>query len=510
MPDLTDSTRLKKLREYLGYSQRELAQEFHVTSGAIAHWENGVRPIPGPIEKLISIYEESLNLKHETGSLVSNEALQVSRDLFKISLKTLQQEGLRLQEPEQRNLARLVDDYFHETFKRGRVSGSIKTAIARQIIKSLEGSRGLSIKAAQMASFLELGLPPEIPQILGDLQLSGKPLPFAQIQEILKTAYGHPGKIFSKISSEPLSVTSLAQLHRGTLVTGEEIVIKVQHPGIKDVLASQFKKLSLLAYLGSLLGQSATEALEEIQYQVLLELDYEREIRNQERFRNIFSHEPRIVIPKIYRDLCRSNIIVSEFEPGLSFSAFRARANNQEKSKAALLIAYFHGLAIFQNNLLHADPHSGNFLFRGDKVIFLDFGRIIELDPAEAAQERALYLAIFHKNKLQVFKHFKERNLVVEPESFDFEGFWQLILRQQEHHLVDRPFKITKAFVKAGILEARAFKHRKRIRLDKNLLRASLVNASLWSLFADLEAEANWREQSLAILDIGTPKRSHP
>lgn len=159
MSDLADAMRLKKLREYLGYSQRELAHEFQVTSGAIAHWETGVRPIPGPVKKLISIYEESLNFKDEAASLVSEEALEVSRNLFKQSIKTLHQEGISPKEAEQKNLARLAEDYFSETFARDRVSGSIKAAIARQVIKSLEGSRGLSIKAAQMASFLELGLP---------------------------------------------------------------------------------------------------------------------------------------------------------------------------------------------------------------------------------------------------------------------------------------------------------------------------------------------------------------
>lgn len=499
MSDSASSTRLKKLREYLGYSQKELAVEFQVTNGAIAHWETGVRPIPGPVKKLISIYEESLNITNENFSFVSEEALQMSRALFKKAMKNLQLEGIYLQDLEQKSLASMVDDYFVEAFTKDRVSGSIKTAIVRQIIKSFDGSRGLSIKAAQMASFLELGMSPEIPQMLGDIQLNGKPLPFSQIQEILKTAYGCLENIFSRIHSEPLSVTSIAQLHRATLVTGEDVVIKVQHPGISDILAAQFKKLSLIALLGNLLGHSAKEALEEIQYQVFLELDYEREVLNQERFRNIFLQEPRIVIPKVFRDLCRSNIIVSTYEAGLSFAAFRARASSEARSRAASLISHFYGFAIFQRGLLHGDPHPGNFLFRNEQVVFLDFGRIIEFTPEEVAAERTLYLAILHQNKLKVFDHLKKRNLVLNPETFDFEGFWQIILRQQEHHLTEGSFKFTKSYVRTGVLEARSFRHRNRIRLNKTLLRSSLVNTSLASLFATLEAEAHWREQTLQL-----------
>lgn len=62
---------------------------------------------------------------------------------------------------------------------------------------------------------------------------------------------------------------------------------------------------------------------------------------------------------------------------------------------------------------------------------------------------------------------------------------------------MDGSFKFTRSYAKASYLESRSFKHRKRIRFDKSLLRAALVNESLASLFADLEAEANWRAQAL-------------
>ncbi|WP_415062520.1 AarF/UbiB family protein [Bdellovibrio sp.] len=494
--------RLKKLREFLGYSQRDLANEFQVTSGAIAHWESGARPIPGPVVRLIDIYEESLSLRAASESIITEEALQVSRDFFRSLVETLNDEHLILEEDTKKHLNSFIESFFGDAFAKDRVRGKVKLAVARQILKSFEGSRGLSIKVAQMASFLEMGLPPEIPTLLGDIQSKGKPLSFPQIQEILKESYGRPlAKIFAKINPEPMVVTSLAQVHRATLLGGEEVVIKVKHPGISQILDGQFKKLSIISFLGGLLGKQSEDILQEIQNQVLLEVDYEREVYNQERFRNIFEHEPRIVIPKTYRELCNKNVIVSQFESGLPFATFCARATAQEKSQAGLLIAYFHSYAIFRRGLLHGDAHPGNFLFRENQVVFLDFGRIIEYESDELEKERFLYLAILNKRKAQVFSEFKKRSLIQDPESFNFEEFWRLLQKQQEHHLVETPFRITRSFLRSMNMENRNFKDRKKLRFDKSLLRSFLVNASLWSLLADLEAEAPWRKQALAMLE---------
>lgn len=493
--------RLKKLRDFLGYSQRDLAEEFQVTSGAIAHWESGLRPIPGPIEKLMSIYEDSLKLSVESDSLISEEALQISRELFALTTKTLRSEGFVLVEESERNLSQFVQKMLSDYFKRDRMSGKIKAALARQLIKSLEGSRGLSIKAAQLASFLELGLPQEIPTMLGDLQLSCKPLAFSQIQEILNEAYGNTDEYFVKISTTPLAVTSLAQLHRAKLVTGEEVVIKIQHPEVQRILLNQFKKLSFISFLGNVLGNAAQIVLEEIQYQVFQELDYEREVLNQEKFRNIFEHNSRIVIPQIYRSLCRKNIIVSAYESGISFPAFVGRANETEKNKAAMLIAYFHTFAVFKRGLLHGDAHPGNFLFRKDQVIFLDFGRIIDVQDDEIQREFRLYTSIFKKDKDQVIKELKDRRFADDPNTFDFDEFWRVLQTQERHHLTDAPFRITRDYLRSMQVEARNFKDRRKIRMDKILMRSILVNASLLSLFAELNAEVHWRKQALEILN---------
>lgn len=498
-----EAIRLKKLRDYLDYSQRDLADEFQVTCGAIAQWESGKRPVPGPIIKLIEIYEANIHALNRSQSCISTESIDHSRDLLSSIVQSLKAEGIFVSKDSMSSISYLVKHYFKNTGNSDPVLDKLKVAIARQIIKSFDGSRGLAIKVAQIAAFVDGGLPAEIPVLLGELLSNVKPLPFSIIQNILFEAYeGDHSKYFSKVNKEPFRVTSIAQLHLATTLSGETVVLKIRHPKINEVLSKQFKTLSILNTLKKIFGSSLDEVLNDIQTQVMLELDYKREAHFQNIFRKNFMHEPRIVIPRVLNDLCRESILVSQLEPGLSFDAFKTRSSSGERNQAGQLISYFHSFSIFEKNIMHSDPHPGNFLFRPNQVIFLDFGRVIELDPSDVQNEKRMYSAILRKDKEAVLSQFKNSMMIKDPESFDYNGFWDLILEQQFHHLENKPIKITLDDIRNIELKRKAFKDKNKIILNKNLLRSSIVNVSLINLFAALEAEFNWRKQGFEILNI--------
>lgn len=418
-------------------------------------------------------------------------------------LSNLKSEGLTLEDSVQGRVRAAIDLFIHEAYSKNRTHGRIKTALFRQFLKSIRGSRGLTIKMAQLASFVDMGLPLEIQSIMGEIQDSAKPISFTQIQSILQNQYGEAlENIFSSISPKPMAVTSLAQLHRATLKTGENVVIKVQVPDVKNLLEAQFKKLSAIVFIKNLMGSSMSEVFEQMRTYILDELDYDKEIHNQIRFRNIFEHEPRIVIPKIYSELCKKNIIVSHYEPGLSFATFCARGTHHEKSEAALLIAYFQGFAIFRRGAMSGDCHAGNFLFRENQVIFVDFGRVIEFEPEELNFERELYLDLLHQKKNSVIHKLRENNIAEHPEKFNFDDFWKLLLRQEEHHLSNVDFQINPAYVN-GINQASThFLKSNRIKVTPRLIRLFLTNATLLNLFSKLEAKGPWRAQALDVLNL--------
>lgn len=500
MSTLTDAERLKKIRNHLGYSQREMADEFMVTSGAIAHWELGRRPIPGPIIRLISIYEETCGLQERDSSLINLESLSASQSVMREISNTLESEGLKPCEQEQGRLFKLLKDNFHLNFNEPDFKLNIKLKIFQRVIKSFGGSKGLSLKAAQIASFLEMGMSPEISKTIGNLLLQVEPMAFAKIEMILNEAYGSYEKVFKKVYKKPLAVTSLAELYRAELQDGTNVVIKIRDPEIEQTLGTQFRNLNFLSQIGGLVGSDVGKVVKDIESWVLSELDYEKEVYNQERFRNIFAHEPRIVIPPVFREHCRNNIIVLGYEPGISFEAFAARATESEKKEAAKLIAYFHSYAIFKHGLAHGDAHPGNFLFQDGRVIFLDYGRISEIEESLLGIEREFMKAVLDKNFEGFKSYFITKKLIKNPEQFDFAEYWKVIQALQAHHLTEKPFRISREHLRSAILRVRQFRERKQISYNTELLLASLVNMTLMSLFAELDVEVPWRKQALEIL----------
>lgn len=498
-----EAIRLKKLRDYLDYSQRDLADEFQVTCGAIAQWESGKRPVPGPIVKLLEIYEANIQTLSKSQTYISSESVDHSRELLSTIIQSLKTEGITVSSENISSISSLVKNYFSDVGHSDPVSEKLKVAIARQIIKSFDGSRGLAIKVAQIAVFVDGGFPPEVPVLLGELLSNVKPVPFSNIQKILSDAYeGDFSKYFTKVNKEPFRVTSIAQLHLATTLAGENVVLKIRHPKIDELLSKQFRTLSILSTLKKIFGSSLDEVLQDIQDQVMLELDYKREAHFQNLFRKYFEHEPRILIPRVHDNLCRENILVTQLEPGLSFDSFKTRSSASERNQAAQLISYFHSFSIFEKHLMHSDPHPGNFLFRPNQVIFLDFGRIIEMAPEVIRKEAKLFVAILTGNKETVMEHFKKSGMIKTPDNFDYDGFWEFILEQQFHQLKNTETKVTPEKIRSIDLKRKAFKDKNKLILNKNLLRSSIVNVSLINLFAALEANCNWRKQAFEILKI--------
>lgn len=423
-----------------------------------------------------------------------------SDSLLRLTLKTLIGEGVRLEESATLRIRQAFDKFFQDSTLSKSLGTKVSTAIVRRIVKSFAGSRGLSIKAAQLASFLDLGLSAEFSHLLGDLQTLAKPLSQRRVQELVREAYPNFENIFFFIDWTPIAVTSLAQVHRAQLHSGQDVILKIKHPEIHKIVRTQFKTLELLVILGDLIGRSASETLQEIQHQVLLELDYEREVMNQKIYRDFFNYIPTVLIPQVHEDLCRSNIIVCEYIAGQNFQDFNATASEEQKTIAGLTVAFVHSVSVLRLCKIHGDAHPSNFLFKDGKVVFLDFGRIIECTPERVQVEKKLYNALLGRDKNSFISVLKEKNLIMNPGNFDYDGLWDLYSFHQRNHLVDGPFRFTKDFLRAVNNRTREFKDMKFIRMDRNLLHTFLFTANLWALFSEMEVEANWRKMAIHLL----------
>ena len=212
--------------------------------------------------------------------------------------------------------------------------------------------------------------------------------------------YTGPDSPFRVIHPEPLASASIGQIHRATLKSGGDVVIKIQRQGINKVIASDVVVLRMLAslmekYLPESRPLNPVQMVEEFANSIDQELDFVLEATNMARFSQNFADDPFIFAPKIYWHLTHRHILVMDYIDGIPLDDIDRllAANVDLKSTAERLLNNFLK-QIFDFGFYQADPHPGNFLMLPDnRVAFIDFGLVGYVTEAERKALADLFLA---------------------------------------------------------------------------------------------------------------------
>jgi len=248
------------------------------------------------------------------------------------------------------------------------------------------------IKLGQIASTRADLLPAELITELRKLQDCAPQLPFAIIRsEVERCLNVEVAELFDSLEEVPLAAASIAQVHRAVLRTAEgpqEVVVKVQRPGVAETIASD---LDLLHMLASLLERAVPEShvyapvglVRQFDRAIQDELDFTQEAENASRFARNFETETNIRFPKVYRVASGKRIITLEYFDGKKLDdAILAGASPQRIVKIAL-----HAMVkqIFEDGFFHADPHPGNVIVlgTGESCVLglIDLGMVGRLSP---------------------------------------------------------------------------------------------------------------------------------
>src|SRR6266446_7897041 len=173
---------------------------------------------------------------------------------------------------------------------------------------------------------------------------------------------------------------SIAQVHRARLPSGEEVVVKVQRPGIEEQIRSDTDLLFYLArFLEGVIEETGiytpTGIVTEFRNAMLLELDFENEARNIEAFAKNHADRPYVVIPKLYRDLSSRTVITLQELKGVKLKAVLDSPEfpgvDRKQLARNVLEASFRQL--FSDGMFHGDPHPGNVMVMdGNRIGLLD------------------------------------------------------------------------------------------------------------------------------------------
>ncbi|MEZ4918041.1 MAG: AarF/ABC1/UbiB kinase family protein [Saprospiraceae bacterium] len=247
------------------------------------------------------------------------------------------------------------------------------------------------IKFAQIMANRPDILPEELLEELEKFQDQAKPVPEKAIRDILHVAYGKPvEEVFDYFNPEAIASASMAQVHRARLKDGQEVVLKVQRPGISITIEEDIAILKSLARLlennfPSVGAFQPIELVKMFEKSIRKELRFTLEMANLNKFSRYFSDNKDIYVPKAYPEYTTDKVLCMEYIDGLKITDLK----NLEKigldgPKLALKGINLYFQQVFEHGFFHADPHPGNiFILPDTRVCFIDYGMmgtVIEAD----------------------------------------------------------------------------------------------------------------------------------
>ncbi|MFT6778438.1 MAG: aarF domain-containing kinase [Paraglaciecola sp.] len=218
-----------------------------------------------------------------------------------------------------------------------------------------------------------------------------KPIPFRTIKKIISEDLKQPlNRVFRHIEQQPLASASIAQVHAATLVNGENVVIKVQKPGVQAIITADLNTVYVLVRLLELMlpntDRDALAGIVSEMYQAMIdECDFTKEAQHIEAFRSFISASDikSVVAPKVYDKASGLRVLTMERFYGCSLTDEGANDKSQSDPATALFEALNVWFASLMHcEVFHADLHSGNMmLFEDGRVGFIDFGMVGRVSP---------------------------------------------------------------------------------------------------------------------------------
>lgn len=298
------------------------------------------------------------------------------------------------------------------------------------------------VKFGQILSTRPDVLGPEVVAELSVLQDAVGPVPFEEIEGQLRRNLGENWRArFSSVDEQPLASASIGQVHRATLVDGAQVVLKVQRPGIRPVITADLHILHAIAgYIEDAFEEARAMALqgmvEDFAKSLAQELDYRAEANNTELFRANFKDDPRIKVPRVYRELSAPEVLCLEYIAGKKF----AQVIEEGRETTPLVEVYFDMAyrMLFIHGFFHGDLHPGNvFILDDDTLVLIDCGMVGRLSPSRKERVIDIMWAVLNQDLESVARTLYD--LAIPLAHVDYAAFEADAIAIAERYIVGVP-----------------------------------------------------------------------
>lgn len=311
-------------------------------------------------------------------------------------------------------------------------------SIYERIRFALEELGPTFVKLGQSFSNREDLLPMELILQLQKLQDNVEPIEM-DLSQILEEELGiQIDEHFADINPIPIAAASIAQVYKGKLRIGQEVIIKIKRPGIQAMIEDDLlilKDLVKIIDTYSEIGDQMNlkHALVAFEKSILLELSLINERNNLKQFATNFKNHSETYVPKVYDEYSTNRVLTMEFIDGIKITDREALISKGMDPK----VISERGLKLFVMQILefgffHADPHAGNILITEEgKVVFIDFGAMGMVQPQDISKLENLIMAFMNKKSDKIVRNLKKLAVYYNiPDERKFESDVYRILNQ--------------------------------------------------------------------------------
>ncbi|KAK4048568.1 hypothetical protein OIV83_004736 [Microbotryomycetes sp. JL201] len=284
----------------------------------------------------------------------------------------------------------------------------------KRLVDKLSRMRGAALKIGQFLSIQDTKmLPPDIEQVLRQVQDSANYMPTWQTEKVLRENLGDSWRqYFDDFDLTPFAAASIGQVHIATLAKGSpwegaypenmKVAVKVQFPGVRQSIKSDLGYLKWLLVASAALprGLYLENTIKVMQEELDDECDYVREAECGARMREFLANDDRLSAPRVVKELCGPMVLTTEMMKGRSLGD-ASGLDQAERDWIGEVVLELCLRELFEFRMMQTDPNWSNFLYnqRHRKIELIDFGATRTYSAGFIQMYKALLLAAIDRNR---------------------------------------------------------------------------------------------------------------